>query len=161
MKSLTVFSGSSVGCLGMLVEKKILSCCKLVSPECFRSMFLLSAEMAVSCVVSVLMDCSNDLFSCASFSIWSWLNSRLWRRAWNSVCKTSMSAILFSSPESLCPMEIRMPLASVQQGGFGGESELERVDGWDPFLSFTRVEVESVKAFLDIFLKLIQVGLLF
>lgn len=142
MKSLTVFFGSSVGCSGMPVKTRLSLMLRACKSRMFSFIVLLSAVTAVSCVVSVLTDCCNDLFSCVSFSIWTWLNSRLWRRVWNSLCKTYMSAILLTSPESLCSMEIRMSLSSVQQGGFGGESELERGDGRDLFLSFTGVEVD-------------------
>ncbi len=75
MKSLTVFSGSSVGCSGM-PEMIILS---LMLRDCKSRMVsfidLLSAVTEVSwCVLTV---CCSELFCRVSVSICAWLNSRL------------------------------------------------------------------------------------
>lgn len=62
---------------------------------------------------------------CSKFVSWarvlirSWLSSRLWHGAFNSLCTTLMRAIPLLSLESSCSFEMSMSFISVQQGVFG------------------------------------------
>lgn len=100
-------SDEVTGCSGILEKIRF----RLIERDCKSRIVSLitpfSLAMTVVWVVSVLTEFFRVWFSCVSLTISAWLNSRLSRSDWKSLCSVSMSDILASREESFIFMERR------------------------------------------------------
>ena len=162
-RSIIHFSGLSGDCSGMPKKTRL----SLLLRDCRSRMdsvsCLFSVMMDDTCVWRLPTDCWRVLFTCLNVSMIFWVNSRLSRNAWNSLCIISMSEMRASNLSRASYPVKWMSLTSRQQVSVGeelallGESEVFAV--WCSgryFFSSSRNIAKLVVAVVDVCFEVFQ-----